>query len=257
MTEPKTSEGEQDPTIEEAPAETPKETDAEKATRLEKENDDLRAAQQPTPAVPSATAPKITAAQMRAMGPQQREQIEKQFNVPFDEIVREVETGELRNQNVELASRVNVRDALDDAQSSDPKVHTLKVHMKSYLERLPLEVRADPERLKQEIAHAKTYARGKQAEAGGGSPVPLRPTGRGGRMPQGMPNPNDTDPEPEMPEGTIESGVEFKSADGKFSFTVGVDGDRLSKEKRKQIAHPSDPNGCMFKREETPRFNRG
>ncbi|MDI6774026.1 MAG: hypothetical protein QME60_01325 [Verrucomicrobiota bacterium] len=255
-TEPESEEAQPDP---EAPegndgdgSENPAVADAKRIAELESENARLRTQQTPV-SLPQPA--KVTAASLRSCTKDQRDNIEQQLGRPFDEILREVEGYELRNQNLDLASRVNVRDAIDDAQTVDPKVHNLRAHMKTYLDRLPLETRADPDRLKAEINHAKTYARGKIAEASG---TPGRTPGKGGKVnPNPSPTPGGPDPEPEMPEEAIKSGAEYKSPDGKWGFIVGVDEDSLSAETRKRIQHKNDPNGVQFPKEPAPKFNRG
>lgn len=220
--------------------------------RLRRENEDLRNRQTQTPA-PAAT-PKVTAAQLRAMGEAQRKTIEEQFGVSFEEIVHTVESQEIRAENQEVKAKLNVSEVLEDAQAADPRVATLKVHMKAYINRLPLEVRADPKRLAEEIEHSKVYARGVLA----GKKPPLPAKAGGGRVkPNPAPSPEDEGETPELEEGEVAAGSEVTFKDTGAKITVGLP-DQISSKKRSALKHPTDPNGVMFKNaDKPPVFNRG
>ena len=110
-------------------------------------------------------APKstITATQLEAMNEQEREFVEKQSGMAFDEVVRRVKRQEQNaweDERVKDRARVNVRDAIEDAVDSDPKVSKLKVHIKDFFADISDSEKSNPERVRKLMKKAVTYAKG-------------------------------------------------------------------------------------------------
>ncbi len=234
-------------TLEEGAAENEGAVDTEGAEEQVADDD----APEPKPTTQAApiiqpTAPaKVTSAFLRTLTDEQWQGVEKSTNMKRDTILANVTQNEMVSTQANLA----MRDALDDAQENDPTISKYRKVMREYLDELPLDVRADPERLKKEISKAKMYAKGVLAERG---VAPTKPKAKGGSVSRETPRPGegDNDDEEEVEEGAVKPGAEVQI--GKFTLKVS---DLVSKDKRARMKHPGDPNGVMFRGyDQKPRF---
>lgn len=106
----------------------------------------------------------ITSSDLRALGEEARENLEKQYGMTFEQIVGRVEAAERSNANQRELSReakLNTREALDDAIDRDPQLHKVKGHIREFLDDVSDADKADPARLKRWMDKAVAYAKGK------------------------------------------------------------------------------------------------
>lgn len=141
--------------------------------RLKAENESLRAqnAALSAPAIPRSTPQAVvTSEQLENLSVEQWEPIEKQMNLPKEEILARMRRQEAKSSNDAILARTNVIDAIECEVEADPQTAKLKGGIKAYFEDVPLSERANPERVKAHMKKAKIFARGLAAEKGGGMP---------------------------------------------------------------------------------------
>jgi len=245
------SNDDQDVTIDDILEPEVEDTSDSELERLRKENAKLKASQAPTPVVQDVQPAVVTSAQLRVLNDKQWETIEEQYGKTRDEILGAVERQELARDNVATKARLNVSDAMDYEVDADPTVLKLKTGIKEYFSGISLEEKSDPEKVKQHMARAKIYARGRLADRGK-VPPKARAAG-GGKVEDPKPEGSVEDEAPIMREGEIKPGSEIRV--GNLSLKVS---DLTSKELREATKHPDDPNGVMFKSfDKVPVFKRG
>lgn len=239
---------------EEAAPETPAvdERDTELA-RLRAENETLKTVR---PAQPQVVArPQITSSDLSRLSDQEWADIEEKTGKNRDVILAGVRSQEAERRSLESEARWRVAEALDDAVEKDPQIHKLKVHMREYLSDIPLEDRADADKLKRHMDKAKVFARGRLAEKG----ISTRTT-TVGAAPKGStmkaPTPsNDEGDDEGLEEGEVKAGSEVMIGPMKLKIK---DLPEKLQARAKELRHPDDPNGVMFKNyDKAPKFNRG
>lgn len=215
------------------------------------------------PVAPAAPVqPKVTAATLRTLGPEQREMIEKAQGIPFGEVVQAIEAQELRDSQASTQTKIDksearalVNDAIEDAVSDDPQVAKLRGGIREFFQDVPVADQLDPIKLKARLEKAKVYARGKVGVVA--PPVPL---------PDGDPEPQ-LDGDSPKPKGEGEGDVDDRNkikigdikTDPKTNFRIEVGNNaEISEKELSKLAHPDDPNGVMFdgdgRTEQAPQF---
>lgn len=210
------------------------------AERLRKENEELRRERSERRAAAPASTAKVTTATLDNMTPKERELLEEQTGLSYEQIYAKVSAHEQRTGQLATAARLNVAEALEDMVLQDAGTSRLKPHIREYLNDLTVEDRADPERLAKHMAKAKVYAKGKLAEKSGGRASTDKTKQRQERSPDEGGAGDEEDGE----EGVAEAGKTYE--DGGFKVRVSELGGRAGKNP-KAHRHPRDPNGVIFK----------
>ena len=219
--------------------------------KLRKENEDLR--RQQFVRRPDAPA-KVTSEALRGLNEAQWKEIEDNPQMTGQtrhQIILAVENQELKSSHAETQAKLNVRDALDTAVEKDPQVSKLKVGMREYLDDVPLEDKADADKLARHIERAKVFARGRLAEKG------IRTLPNPGKPVMRTPEPEGNDDSSEG-EGSDDRKVKSNQTVmlGGLKLKIGDFSDGLKK-RLGEFKHPNDPNGVMLKGlDKKPTFRR-
>lgn len=222
----------------------------DEAAELKKENEALKArlAESETRRQPAPQA-KVTASYLRGMTEKQREFVEQQTGMAFDDVVKNVESQEAndaRSQTLAVQARSAVRDAIDDEVDRNPQVSKLKGHIRDYFTDVSDAEKADPAAMQRHMKRALVYAKG-----AAGVPE-VKTSGR-------------TEPRTSAPgEGLVDDGVIMDPKEGVIKegtyrlndgFKLEIK-DLIPKEKREKMVHPEHPTGIRIASDfdQEPRF---
>ena len=224
----------------------------DEAAKLKQENEDLKAKlaeaetrqqRQPTPQA------KVTATYLRGMTEKQREFVEQQTGMAFDDVVKNVESQEAndaRSQTLAVQARSAVRDAIDEEVDRNPQVSKLKGHIRDYFSDISDAEKADPAAMQRHMKRALIYAKG-----AAGVPE-TKPTGRTEPRTPGPGEGGGNEIEDNDPKaGAIKEGT-YRLNDG-FKLEIK---DLIPEEKRKKMVHPEHPTGIRIASDfdQEPRF---
>lgn len=192
--------------------------------------------------------PRVTSAQLRNLDEAQRENLETQTGMKFNDIMRNVEAQETsiaENRRMATDARLNVADAIAEAVEKDPQLSKIKGGIRDYLSDFPDSAKADPVRLKKLMAKAVTYAKGAAPEKTFTRKPGATKKADGG--PEGDTN-DDGDLDPKA--GKIKDGV-YQVGDMKLEIKA-----LISKDKRVKMTHPEHATGIRIPGDldEAPRF---
>ena len=224
----------------------------DEAAELKKENEALKArlAESETRRQPVQQAQaKVTATYLRGMTEKQREFVEQQTGMAFDDVVKNVESQEAndaRSQTLAVQARSAVRDAIDEEVDRNPQVSKLKGHIRDYFSDVSDAEKADPTAMQRHMKRALVYAKG-----AAGVPEP-KPTGRTEPRTQGPGEGGGNEIEDNDPKaGAIKEGT-YRLNDG-FKLEIK---DLIPEEKRKKMVHPEHPTGIRIASDfdEAPKF---
>lgn len=192
--------------------------------------------------------PKVSSAQLRNLSEEQRENLETQTGMKYNDIMRNVEAQEAQiaeDRRLGTDARMNVSDAIAEAIEKDPQLSKIKGGIREYLADFPDSAKADPARLKKLMAKAVIYARGAAPE----KTFTRNPgaTGKRGGNPNDD-NADDTELDPKG--GKIKDGV-YQVGDMKLEIKA-----LIPKEKRDKMKHPEHATGIRISGDldEAPRF---
>lgn len=191
--------------------------------------------------------PRVTSAQLRNLDEDQRENLETQTGMKFNDIMRNVEAQETsiaENRRMATDARLNVADAIAEAVERDPQLSKIKGGIRDYLSDFPDSAKADPVRLKKLMAKAVTYAKGAAPEKTFTRKPGATKKADGG--PEGDNDDGDLDPKA----GKIKDGV-YQVGDMKLEIKA-----LISKDKRVKMTHPEHATGIRIPGDldEAPRF---
>ena len=202
----------------------------------------------------------VTLEELDQTNEQQREFLEKQYGIPFDQIRSRVDAAERRQTRAALAesqAKEAVSDALEVMVEADPQVLKLKVGIKEYMADVPAADKLNPDALKRHLAKASIFAKGKLAAAGkfGGGKEPAK----GGLGPKGV-KPGDGGEGKELKEGDVGYGDKVISERLTLKIKPLISnalGKKRGADVREKITHPDDPNSVMIPRgfDEKPEFS--